>query len=101
MIAAVCVPVPVVFRTSVALAQGEPLGAPSPQAAPMLAMPRGLILVIDDDPVIQSAMRSLLSSWGHDVIVAGSYRCSPIPEALIGVSRGLLRHLTVPVLLSH
>ena len=38
----------------------------------MFAMPRGLILVIDDDPVIQSAMRSLLSSWGHDVIVAGS-----------------------------
>jgi two-component system, sensor histidine kinase len=35
-------------------------------------MPRGLILVIDDDPVIQSAMRSLLSSWGHDAIVAGS-----------------------------
>ena len=38
----------------------------------MFVMPRGLILVIDDDPVIQSAMRSLLSSWGHDAIVAGS-----------------------------
>ena len=35
-------------------------------------MPRRPILVIDDDPVIQSAMRSLLSSWGHDVIVAAS-----------------------------
>ncbi len=35
-------------------------------------MPRGLILVIDDDDVIQGAMESLLSSWGHDVVVAGS-----------------------------
>jgi two-component system, sensor histidine kinase len=61
-----------VFKISVPLAQGQRLGAPIPQAAPMFAMPRGLILVIDDDPVIQSAMQSLLSSWGHDVIVAGS-----------------------------
>jgi signal transduction histidine kinase/CheY-like chemotaxis protein len=61
-----------VFKLSVALAQEQSLGAQSPQGAPMFVMPRGLILVIDDDPVIQSAMRSLLSSWGHDVIVAGS-----------------------------
>jgi signal transduction histidine kinase/CheY-like chemotaxis protein len=61
-----------VFKLSVALAQEQSLGAQSPQGAPMFVMPRGLILVIDDDPVIQSAMGSLLSSWGHDVIVAGS-----------------------------
>jgi signal transduction histidine kinase/CheY-like chemotaxis protein len=61
-----------VFMISVALAQSQGLGVPSPQGAPMFVMPRGLILVIDDDPVIQSAMQSLLSSWGHDVIVAGS-----------------------------
>jgi two-component system, sensor histidine kinase len=61
-----------VFMISVALAQSQCLGVPSPQGAPMFVMPRGLILVIDDDPVIQSAMQSLLSSWGHDVIVAGS-----------------------------
>jgi two-component system, sensor histidine kinase len=61
-----------VFKLSVALAQSQFLGAQSQQGAPMFAMPRGLILVIDDNPVIQSAMRSLLSSWGHDVIVAGS-----------------------------
>ena len=61
-----------VFMISVALAQSQRLGVPSPQGAPMFVMPRGLILVIDDDPVIQSAMQSLLSSWGHDVIVAGS-----------------------------
>ena len=61
-----------VFKISVALAQRQRLGAPSPQRAPMFAMPRGLILVIDDDPVIQSVMQSLLSSWGHDAIVASS-----------------------------
>ncbi len=61
-----------VFKISVALAGRQRLSAPSPQRAPMFAMPSGLILVIDDDPVIQSAMQSLLSSWGHDVIVAGS-----------------------------
>ena len=61
-----------VFMISVALAQSQRLGVPSPQGTPMFVMPRGLILVIDDDPVIQSAMQSLLSSWGHDVIVAGS-----------------------------
>src|SRR3984885_6595185 len=60
-----------VFKLSVALAQRQVLGAQSPQGAPMFVMPRGLILVIDDDPVIQSAMRSLLSSWGHDGIVGG------------------------------
>jgi two-component system, sensor histidine kinase len=32
----------------------------------------GLILVIDDEIAIQYAMMSLLSSWGHQVIVAGS-----------------------------
>jgi signal transduction histidine kinase/CheY-like chemotaxis protein len=61
-----------VLKLSVALAQRQVLGAQSQRGAPMFVMPRGLILVIDDDPVIQSAMRSLLSSWGHDAIVAGS-----------------------------
>lgn len=37
-----------------------------------------------------------------DMIVAGAYHRSPVREALVGgVSRGLLRHMTVPVLLSH
>jgi len=33
----------------------------------------GLILIIDDETAIRQAMFSLLSSWGHDVICAGSY----------------------------
>jgi nucleotide-binding universal stress UspA family protein len=37
-----------------------------------------------------------------DMIVAGAYHHSPIREALLGgVSRELLRHMTVPVLMSH
>ena len=32
----------------------------------------GLILVVDDEIGIQEAMRSLLESWGHEVIAAGS-----------------------------
>jgi CheY-like chemotaxis protein/anti-sigma regulatory factor (Ser/Thr protein kinase) len=35
---------------------------------------QGLILVVDDELAIQEAMRSLLESWGHSVIVAGSGR---------------------------
>jgi len=32
----------------------------------------GLILVIDDEIAVQEAMRSLLTSWGHSVVCAGS-----------------------------
>ncbi|HEY5204541.1 MAG TPA: hybrid sensor histidine kinase/response regulator, partial [Roseiarcus sp.] len=61
-----------VFQVSVPLAEKQLLPAPSSQDAPVFPTARGLILVIDDDSVIQSAMRSLLTSWGHDVIAAGS-----------------------------
>ena len=43
-------------------------------------MPRGLILFIDDDAVIQRAMQSLLSNWGHEVVVAGS--CAEMLECI-------------------
>jgi CheY-like chemotaxis protein len=33
---------------------------------------RGLILVVDDEVAVQEGMRSLLCSWGYDVIIAGS-----------------------------
>jgi CheY-like chemotaxis protein len=61
-----------VFQVSVPLAEKQLLPLPSLEDAPAFATPRGLILVIDDDSVIQSAMRSLLTSWGHDVMAAGS-----------------------------
>jgi signal transduction histidine kinase len=73
-----------VFQVNVPLAQGPVLTIPSAHETPMFATRRGMVLVIDDDPVIQSAMRGLLSSWGHDVVVAG-----PGAEMLdrIGASR--------------
>jgi signal transduction histidine kinase/methylmalonyl-CoA mutase cobalamin-binding subunit len=37
-------------------------------------LPQGLILVVDDEIAIQQAMKSLLTSWGFTVIVAGSGR---------------------------
>ena len=61
-----------VFQVNVPLAQGQVLATPSAQETPVFATRRGMVLVIDDDTIIQSAMRGLLSSWGHDVIVAGS-----------------------------
>jgi nucleotide-binding universal stress UspA family protein len=37
-----------------------------------------------------------------DMIIAGAYHHSPLREALLGgVSRDLLQHMTVPVLMSH
>ena len=41
-------------------------------AVPLLTRGVGLILVIDDEVAIQLAMKSLLESWGYEVITAGS-----------------------------
>jgi two-component system, sensor histidine kinase len=61
-----------VFKLSVTRADGP--GPPPTQAGERWpgAERRGLILVIDDEASVREAMRSLLSSWGHQVIVAGS-----------------------------
>jgi two-component system, sensor histidine kinase len=45
--------------------------------APATAPGSGLILVIDDAGAIQTAMQSLLESWGYSVITAGSYDETP------------------------
>jgi signal transduction histidine kinase/CheY-like chemotaxis protein len=74
-----------VFQVDVLLAQGQVLTIPSARETPMFATRRGMVLVIDDDPVIQSAMRGLLSSWGHDVIVAGS--AADMLDRIAGLSR--------------
>jgi signal transduction histidine kinase len=58
-----------VFRIAVPLA-GAP-EAPAPHRAED-RMGEGLVLVVDDELAIQEAMRSLLESWGHAVIAAGS-----------------------------
>lgn len=59
------------FSISVPLGRAPDAVLPAAKPAES-ALPRGLILVIDDEVAIQEGMRSLLSSWGHEVIVAGS-----------------------------
>ena len=65
-------------------AAGAVVGEQSP-ALPAAMRPGGLILVVDDETAIQEAMRSLLSGWGHEVIVAGS--CAQMLERIVSVAR--------------
>jgi nucleotide-binding universal stress UspA family protein len=54
------------------------------------------------DIAISDALLSRAFDLGADMIVAGAYHHSPLRESLLGgVSRGLLDHMTVPVLMSH
>jgi two-component system, sensor histidine kinase len=74
-----------VFRLSVALA---PSDAPIPAQA--IDLPSGtlhprLILVVDDEAAVQEAMRTLLATWGHSVIAAGS--CAEMLERIADCPR--------------
>jgi nucleotide-binding universal stress UspA family protein len=54
------------------------------------------------DIPISDLLLSRAADLGIDLLVAGAYHHSPLREALLGgVSRDLLRHMTVPVLMSH
>jgi nucleotide-binding universal stress UspA family protein len=54
------------------------------------------------DVPISELLLSRAADLDADMIVAGAYHHSPLREALLGgVSRELLRHMTVPVLMSH
>lgn len=54
------------------------------------------------DMAISDLLLSRAADLSADMIVAGAYHHSQLREALIGgVSRDLLRHMTVPVLMSH
>jgi nucleotide-binding universal stress UspA family protein len=54
------------------------------------------------DLAISDLLLSRAADLDADMIVAGAYHHSPLREALLGgVSRELLRHMTVPVLMSH
>ena len=51
---------------------------------------------------ISDVLLSRAADFDADLIVAGAYHHSPLREALLGgVSRELLQHMTVPVLMSH
>ena len=55
------------------------------------AVTQGLVLVVDNETMIQEAMRTLLQSWGFDVLVAGSCAemldktdiCPDVPSLII------------------
>jgi nucleotide-binding universal stress UspA family protein len=54
------------------------------------------------DVAISDLLLSRAADLDADMIVAGAYHHRPMREALLGgVSRELLRHMTVPVLMSH
>ena len=66
-----------VFRVGVPRARAAPLpsvaaAAVSPLVSSAAAHTPGLIVVVDDELPIREAMRRLLESWGHHVVVAGS-----------------------------
>ncbi|HMD64763.1 MAG TPA: universal stress protein [Stellaceae bacterium] len=57
---------------------------------------------IQGDIAISDVLLSRAADLAADLIVAGAYHHSQLREALIGgVSRELLEHMTVPVLMSH
>jgi signal transduction histidine kinase/CheY-like chemotaxis protein len=59
------------FSVVMPMASGAALEGPAPKrfaGAPKL----GLVLVIDDEAPIREGMASLLASWGHGVVAAGS-----------------------------
>jgi nucleotide-binding universal stress UspA family protein len=54
------------------------------------------------DLAISDVLLSRAADLGADLLVAGAYHHSPLREALLGgVSRELLQHMTVPLLMSH
>ena len=57
---------------------------------------------IGGDVPTADLLLSRASDMGADLLVAGAYHHSQLREAIIGgVSRELLDHMTVPVLMSH
>lgn len=65
-------------------------------------LPARLEETVRGDLSISDLLLSRASDFGADLIVAGAYHHSPTREAWLGgVSRDLLQHMTVPVLMSH
>ena len=61
-----------VFRLETSRCAPAPAVAIASEERVAGASKQGLILVIDDEPAIRDAMSRLLSTWGHEVVVAGS-----------------------------
>jgi len=61
-----------VFKLSFPTADLESYSGEASMHAAVPILRGGLILVVEDDPLVREAMRSLLTSWDNDVLVAGS-----------------------------
>ena len=61
-----------VFRLRVPRAASGAIPAQGTETPNAVVMPTGMILVVDDELAIQQAIAALLTSWGHQAIVAGS-----------------------------
>jgi two-component system, sensor histidine kinase len=61
-----------VFKLSLPTADLETYHENPSMHAAAPAFRGGLILVVEDDPMVREAMRSLLTSWDNEVLVAGS-----------------------------
>jgi signal transduction histidine kinase/CheY-like chemotaxis protein len=61
-----------VFTISVPVGAGGATPVASSAVDPSPRSLEGLVLVVDDEALVQDAMKSLLTSWGLDVIAAGS-----------------------------
>jgi nucleotide-binding universal stress UspA family protein len=58
--------------------------------------------IVGNDVPVAELLLSRAADLDADLIIAGAYHHSQFREALVGgVSRGLLDHMTVPVLMSH
>jgi signal transduction histidine kinase/CheY-like chemotaxis protein len=80
-----------VFRLSVALAPPDQPIPAQPIDIPSGTLNPRFILVVDDEGPIRDAMRTLLTTWGHSVVAAGSGRemleriadCATRPDLII------------------
>ncbi|NYZ16795.1 PAS domain S-box protein [Azospirillum sp. RWY-5-1] len=60
------------FRVAVPLAVRKPVGAGPREGQPAPGPWRGLILVIDDEPLVRMGLQAMLEGWGYQVLTAGS-----------------------------
>ena len=61
-----------VFRVGVPLAVRKPAGTEPPDGDTPAGVWRGLILVIDDEPLVRMGLQAMLEGWGYQVLTAGS-----------------------------
>ena len=54
-----------------------------------------------NDVSVGDIILNAASDYGADLLVIGAYGHSRVRELVLGVTRHLLRHMTVPVLMSH